>query len=142
MNLLSRCEMDKTKVRAEFSICGDQFDLNEVTEKLGINPSETRVTGVIPEGKKRPSIETSWSISTDKEDSYDVDVQTKKVLLLITEKVEELCEIKEKMNVSFILSLIVEVENGEKPALHFTSDTISFLGKIGAETDIDLYIYS
>jgi len=134
--------MDKTKVRAEFSICGDQFDLNEVTEKLGINPSETRVTGVIPEGKKRPSIETSWSISTDKEDSYDVDVQTKKVLLLITEKVEELCEIKEKMNVSFILSLIVEVENGEKPALHFTSDTISFLGKIGAETDIDLYIYS
>jgi len=134
--------MDKTKVRAEFSICGDQFDLNKVTEKLGINPSETRVTGVIPEGKKRPSIETSWSISTDKEDSYDVDVQTKKVLLLITEKVEELCEIKEKMNVSFILSLIVEVENGEKPALHFTSDTISFLGKIGAETDIDLYIYS
>ncbi|WP_455813226.1 DUF4279 domain-containing protein [Pseudomonas graminis] len=142
MNLLSRCEVDKTKVRAEFSICGDQFDLNEITERLGINPSEVRVKGVIPKGRKRPSVETSWSISTDKEDSYDVDVQTKKVLSLIKEKVGDLCEIKEKMDVSFILSLIVEVENGEKPALHFTSDTISFLGKIGAESDIDLYIYS
>lgn len=134
--------MDKTKVRAEFSICGDQFDLDAITERLRIKPTETRVKGVIPEGRKRPSVETSWSLSTEKEDSYDVDEQTQKVLLLIKSKVEELCEIKEKMDVTFILGLIVEVENGEKPALHFSSDTIGFLGKIGAESYIDLYLYS
>lgn len=134
--------MDKTKVMAKFSICGDLLNLAEVTETLGINPSETRVKGVIPEGRKRASVETSWSISTEKEDSYDIDVQTKKVIFLLREKVNELREIKEKMHVSFILSLVVEVENGEKPALHFPSDTIEFLGGIGAESDMGLYIYS
>ena len=65
--------MDKTKVRAEFSICGDSFDLNKVTKKLNLEPTATTVKGVIPEGGKRPSRETSWTISTEKEESYDID---------------------------------------------------------------------
>ncbi|EPR9086916.1 DUF4279 domain-containing protein, partial [Cronobacter dublinensis] len=44
--------------------------------------------------------------------------------------------------VTFIFSLLIEVENGEKPAIYWSIDTNRFLGEIGAESSIDIYFYS
>ncbi|KFF63651.1 DUF4279 domain-containing protein [Pectobacterium brasiliense] len=134
--------MDKTKVKAEFSICGDVFDPGEITKLLGVEPAEVNIKGIISGTRKRPSVETSWSICTEKEESYDVNEQTKKLLFLLKDKTDVLDEIKERYDVTFILSLLVEIENGEKPAIYWTAETNRFLGKIGAESSVDLYIYS
>ncbi|EOC0210338.1 DUF4279 domain-containing protein, partial [Cronobacter dublinensis] len=64
--------MDKTTVKAEFSICGDVFDPHEITTLLQIEPTEVCLKGVINGTRKRPSTETSWSKCTEKEESYDV----------------------------------------------------------------------
>ncbi|MBK5073800.1 DUF4279 domain-containing protein [Budviciaceae bacterium CWB-B4] len=134
--------MDKTTVKAEFHICGDVFDPREITALLEIEPMEIHLKGVISGTRKRPSTETSWSICTEKEESYDVDEQTKKILFLLKNKVELLNKIKKEYGVKFFLSLLIEVENGEKPAIYWTPETNCFLGEIGAESSIDLYIYS
>lgn len=134
--------MDKTTVKAEFSICGDVFNPDEITALLQIEPTEVFFKGIISGTRKRPSTETSWSKCTEKEVSYDVGEQTDKLLSLLKGKVSVLHEIKEKYAVTFIFSLLVEVENGEKPALYWSMDTNRFLGDIGAESSIDIYIYS
>ncbi|GKW05201.1 DUF4279 domain-containing protein [Pectobacterium carotovorum] len=134
--------MSKTKVKAEFSICGDVFDTNEITKLLGIEPAEIYLKGIISGTRKRPSTETSWSICTEKEESYDINEQTKKLLFLLIDKTDVLDRIKEKYDTTFILSLLVEIENGEKPAIYWTAETNQFLGRIGAESSVDLYIYS
>ena len=134
--------MDKTTVKAEFSICGDVFDLNEVTALLQIEPMEVHRKGVISGTRKRPSTETSWSICTEREESYDVDEQTRKLLSSLECKIDTLKEIKENYNVTFIFSLLIEIENGEKPSIYWSAETNRFLGSIGAESSIDLYIYS
>lgn len=134
--------MDKTTVKAEFSICGDVFDPHEITTLLQIEPTEICLKGVISGTRKRPSTENSWSKCTEKEASYDVGEQTEKLLSLLKDKVSILNKIKEKYDVTFIFSLLIEVENGEKPAIYWSMDTNRFLGKIGAESSIDLYIYS
>ncbi|WP_323175998.1 DUF4279 domain-containing protein [Pantoea ananatis] len=134
--------MDKTTVKAEFSICGDTFDPNEITALLQIEPMEVHLKGVISGTKKRQSTETSWSIYTEKEESYDVDEQTKKLLSLLRCKIYLLEEIKEKCDVTFIFSISIEIENGEKPSIYWSAETNQFLGRIGAESSIDLYIYS
>ncbi|MGI8488882.1 DUF4279 domain-containing protein [Pectobacterium sp. S5] len=134
--------MDKTKVKAEFSVCGDVFDPNEITKLLGMEPSEVNLKDIISGTRKRPNFETSWSICTEKEESYDVNEQTKKLLFLLKDKTDVLDEIKARYDVTFILSLLVEIENGEKPAIYWTAETNKFLGEIGAESSVDLYIYS
>ncbi|OWF75791.1 hypothetical protein B4903_18990 [Yersinia frederiksenii] len=134
--------MDKTTVKAEFFICGDIFDPNEITALLQIEPMEVHLKGIINGTRKRPSTETSWSICTEKEESYDVDEQTRKLLSLLKCKIDVLEEIKEKYDVTFIFSLLIEVENGEKPAMYWSAETNRFLGRVGGESSIDLYIYS
>ncbi|MGM3223764.1 MULTISPECIES: DUF4279 domain-containing protein [Dickeya] len=134
--------MDKTTVKAEFSICGDVFEPNEITALLQIEPMEVHRKGIISGTRKRPSSENSWSICTEKEESYDVDEQTRKLLSLLKCKISSLQEIKERYDVAFIFSLLIEVENGEKPAIYWSAETNRFLGCIGAESSIDLYIYS
>ncbi|HHA3463721.1 TPA: DUF4279 domain-containing protein, partial [Salmonella enterica subsp. salamae serovar 42:g,t:-] len=47
-----------------------------------------------------------------------------------------------RYNVSFILSLVIEVSNRELPAIYWSPETNRFLGRIGAESSIDLYYYS
>lgn len=129
-------------MKAEFSICGDVFNPHEITTLLQIEPTETCLKGTMGGTRKRPSTETSWSICTDKEVSYDVGEQTEKLLSLLKGKISLLNKIKEKYDVTYIFSLLIEVENGEKPAIYWSGDTNRFLGEIGAESSIDLYIYS
>ncbi|ECI0416103.1 DUF4279 domain-containing protein [Salmonella enterica subsp. salamae] len=131
-----------TLVRAEFFICGDVFDTSEVTRLTGIEPDEVNIKGTITGTRKRPSVETSWGIFTNKENSLDVNVQTEKLLKLLINKIDLLLMIKEKYNVSFILSLVIEVSNRELPAIYWPPETNRFLGRIGAESSIDLYYYS
>lgn len=59
--------MDKTTVAVSFSIYGDNFELNDVIKSMDIEPTETRIKGIIPERRRRESIETSWTISTKEE---------------------------------------------------------------------------
>lgn len=134
--------MDRTTVMAYFSIYGDTFDTDDVTHRLGISPTEIKVKGIIPEGKKRPSIETGWKICTKEEVSFDLDEQLYQLIDLISEKASSLCDIRSSLDVKFVFSFIVKIENGEKPAMHFSSDSLNFISSIGAEIDIDLYIYS
>lgn len=134
--------MDKTTVMAYFSIYGDTFDIEDVTLKLCLQPDEVKIKGCISDGKKRPSVETSWKLSTSDEESHDINVQLDKLINLLEGKEGQLKDIKIKYNVNFIFAFVVKIENGEKPSMHFNVDKVDFMSKVGAEIDIDLYIYS
>lgn len=111
--------MNKTTVKAEFSIYGDNLDPNELTDLLGIQPMEINLKGVITGTRKRPSAETSWSIYTKKEESYDVKEQIDKIILILKDKTKIINEFKKKNTVSISLSLLIEVENDEKTAIYY-----------------------
>lgn len=134
--------MNRTTVMAYFSIYGDSFDIDDITYRLNIFPTETKLKGIIPVGRKRPSIETSWRISTNEDESLDINNQLTQLIELLHAKTACLCDIKSLSNVNFVFAFVVKVENGEKPAMHFSTDSLKFISSIGAEIDIDLYIYS
>lgn len=134
--------MNKTTVKAELSIYGDNLDPNELTDLLGIKPMEINLKGVITGTRKRPNAETSWSIYTKKEESYDVNEQIDKIILILKDKTKEINEFKRKNTVSISLPLLIEVENDEEPAIYWTPETNGFLGEIGAESSVEIYMYS
>lgn len=123
-----------------FSIWGDVFEPDRITEILAIQPNRTWKKGdPIPKPVYRRN-ETSWRIETGYEKSYDINDQLYKLYEVLQEKVEALHRIKNDFGVSLQFMVVVKVRNEEKPAIHFQGDFIKLLHDMGADVDIDYYI--
>jgi len=129
-----------SKVKATFAIYGDDFNINFISETLNLSPSKTRVNGVIPQGGKNPSPITSWALSTEYEDSYDVMDQMNGLVSILKEKTLELIRIKKTYDIKYIFTFSIKIEDGKAPGFYLDGDIISFLNEIDAAVDLDMYI--
>lgn len=134
--------MEKTTVSVSFSIYGDDFDLDDVIKQMNIEPTETRIKGIIPEDGKRESIETSWTVSTKEENSFDINEQLNQIIALLKPKKDVLLKIKDNFQVNFVFMILIKIENNEKPAIYFDTISLDFINGISAEIEVDYYIYS
>ncbi|MDR6723629.1 hypothetical protein J2W91_002091 [Paenibacillus amylolyticus] len=130
--------MNKTQVKAYYSLFGDHFDPTEVTSKLEITPTSiTRKREIINAKHSHP--ETSWTLSTEYEESLDVNEQLNKVMNVLKDKVDEINTIQIQNQLKSKFFIVIVMENGYTPALYFDSYLIKFADSIHAEIDIDLY---
>ncbi|MBA3238296.1 MAG: DUF4279 domain-containing protein [Parachlamydiaceae bacterium] len=128
--------------RVYFCLFGDDFDPNEVTEFLGINPTSIQI-----KGERVPNIfpkESSWMLSTDNIVNDLVDVYTLATSIVndLKSKKDLIIEAKKKFNVFPMLQVVLWFSLNEEdstPVIGFEADTIKFLGEIGAFIDIDTY---
>lgn len=133
--------MNKTSIFAEFNIYGSDFDPKDITEELAIIPTETRLKGILDKDRKNPNIETVWSICTEEEESYDINVQLKKLINLLIDKKEILKKLKTNhTNINIIFTIIIYIRNNDEPAMYFDTSTLKFIADIGSEITFDLYI--
>lgn len=140
---------EKTKIRVYFSLYGDDFPLEEVTEKLGLLPTSTDKKGeeiIPPNGKIIPHArryypETRWELDTDYEESKDLEIQMDKLIGKLRSKTFIINELRGKYNLRSHIQVVVELENGETPALTLNKKVISFAHQIQSEfIDIDMYV--
>ena len=143
--------MDKTNVKAYFSVKADDFSIEDFTNVLGIKPTRTYKKGEVIKSKSNPNVattgthyrlHTSWELGTDYEESYDINKQLSFVLGQLEGKEEELNQLKKKYDLTYRFVLVIQIENNETPAMYLDSIFIHFADSIGAEVDFDLYIYS
>lgn len=134
--------MERTTVRVYFSLFGDEFPIPNVTEKLGIIPTETYKKGdLIP--NRSPLIlrkETSWTIDTGYQVSLDVSNQLQQIINQLKNKVSIINEIKKTYSLKCKFFIILQIENGDTPGLYLDNKQIEFANSIKAEFDIDLYV--
>ncbi|MCG7376764.1 DUF4279 domain-containing protein [Paenibacillus sp. ACRSA] len=130
--------MNKTQVKAYYSLFGDHFDPNEVTSKLEFTPTSiTRKGDIINAKHSHP--ETSWTLSTEYEESLDVNEQLNKVMNVLKDKVDEINTIQVQNQLKSKFFIVIVMEDGYTPALYFDSNFIKFADSIHAEIDVDLY---
>lgn len=134
--------MDSTSVMVRFSIYGESFNPFVISEELGILPTETHLRGEPTKNGKNTWKDTSWSINTGYEASYDINKQIEKIMLMLECKTDKLVEIKDKFRVNMLFMVIVKIENNETPAMYFKKPFIHFLSRIDAEVGFDVYVYS
>jgi len=133
--------MDKTKVKAEFSIFGDEFNTSDITRKLNIEPNNTYNKGdYIRKNIFRK--ETAWQIYTEYEECSDINYVLIKILDKISDKIDILVSIKNLYDVQLKFEIVINVENNETPSMCLDEQTIEFMGKIKAYIDFYVYIYS
>lgn len=144
-NILNNGELfgvENTNLMVEFTILGDNLNPQEVTEILNIQPQKQWVKGDGIPRKEYKRKDSCWVISTGYEESLDINVQISKVVKLIEQKIIHLRRLKEVYNLEFIFSIVVNIENNQKPAMYFNRELLEFVNQINAEIDIDLYIFS
>lgn len=141
-------EVDKTTVIVYFSIYGDEFPVNDVTQLLSIKPTESYNKGDIIARKINDNLisstvhyrkETAWVLSSGYQESYDVKEQLDQVLEPLKSKTEIINQLKTKYKLECLLSIVIKIENGRTPGLHFDNEQLGFANSIKAEFDIDLY---
>ncbi|WP_106768771.1 DUF4279 domain-containing protein [Paenibacillus faecalis] len=133
--------MEKTNIRAEFIIAGDNFDPDLITRELAILPTGQYLKGEKVEGRNIIRQECSWFLILDYEESYDINDQLHKLVKILESRGEQLIELRNTFNLYYKFSFSIRIENNETPAITLEHDMISFADKIKAEFDFDLYIF-
>lgn len=143
--------MDKTNVKAYFSVTADEFPIDDFTQVLEIQPTRTYKKDDAVVRPYNPNVistgihyrlHTSWELGTDYQESYDINQQLYFVLDQIEDKAETLNQLKKKFDLTYMFVIVIQVENKEHPAMYLESRFLSFASSISAEVDFDLYIYS
>lgn len=132
--------LDKTNVRSEFVVTGDGFSPEEFTQELQVIPDRICKKGEKIHGDKTWDFNL-WELFTEYEESCDINEQLGKILCRLNDKRELLIKLKEKMDLHYIFDFVVNIENHEAPAIYFKQEFIDFCGDIGADIDVDTYVY-
>ena len=136
--------MEQTSFYTYIKLAGsDDFPLDEVTKRLQIEP-----TGAWRVGEKvRPNsplerLYTCWKYKIGPVQSLDVDDVLVPLYEQFHSKADVINALKEQYDLSVRIVVVIEIENGEKPALTIAPTFSQFASSVGAEIDIDLYAYS
>ncbi|HDR7742528.1 TPA: DUF4279 domain-containing protein, partial [Bacillus pacificus] len=100
---------------AYFSITGDIFPVEAITDALNIEPTRTYKKGDIVARRDNPNLvstkklyrkETDWNLSTGYQESYDINNQLHVILKSLEEKTEPLKQLKKKYDLEFLFMVV------------------------------------
>ncbi|MBU7008837.1 DUF4279 domain-containing protein [Phosphitispora fastidiosa] len=134
--------MEKTNIKVEFRMLGENFNPELISDRLNLKPDEKWEKGEIIKNKDIRRKYSCWIISTGYEESLDVNNQLEQILGLIYDKKAILQEISKQFGLDYRFDVIINIEANEKPAIYLSKDVIGFANDINAEFDIDLFINS
>lgn len=130
---------------AYFVLHGDDFDPDEVTQRLKLTPTKKYRKG--EKGEYIPITRHShWSYSSEqKEGAIDIDELVLQAIEKFVGKEEEILSIKEEYNLSSTLEIVLWIDMNEEtstPYIGHDLKVIDFLHKTRTKTDVDIYRYN
>lgn len=117
------------------------FDPEELTKRLGIQPFKTRKMGS-PRGTGHGIFPfSSWDACLQKEPALDGEEQCLRIVRMLRDKIPILNEIRREIDVEFTLMIVTHIHHEEQPELGFGREIIEFCYLTGTEIGLDQYIY-
>ncbi len=128
-----------------FALKGDSFDTDEVTNRLGITPTDSWRKG--DKGFYKTAVEFAmWRLSTDKGKEYiQIDNLVDEIVSKLCDKIEIINDLKSQFQLNSVLEIVLYIDTNEDnstPALGHDLRTIEFLYRTGTTTDIDIYRFN
>lgn len=140
---------EKTKIMVYIRFYGDDFPLEEVTEKIGLEPTKTEKKGeemIPPNGRVNPNFrryypETCWELSTEYEETIFFEDQMNQIIEKLRSKTFVINELREKYGLKSHVQVVLQVENGETPIITLDKRMIRFAHQIETEyIGFDMYL--
>lgn len=121
-----------------FALFGDEFEPDEVTKIIGIEP-----TKIWRKGSPIPRF-TFWKYSTGKVENEVVDVyeMSSSLIAKLAPHVDNIVKAKEMFKLQAVLEVVLTItpdDSKSTPAIGFELEVIAFLNRVGATIDIDTY---
>lgn len=132
--------MNRTNIKASLRIMGEYFDVQRITDTLGVIPSRTWNKGdpIRDSGKKRTY--TAWIYNTEIIESLDINTLIKQFEKLFYSKVDNIVALRKQYELDISIDFVIVIENEESPSIYFGPEFIKFAAEIGAQFDIDTYV--
>ncbi len=137
--------MKKGNSYVYFALTGEDFDPNQITNRIGVIPTSSWRKG--EKGKYKSNLENSgWKISTKKGLEYlMLDRLVDEIIEKLFDRIEEINELKRQFNLESVLEIVMYVDiNDEQstPSLGHGLKTLEFLYRTQTTTDIDIYRFN
>ena len=121
-----------------FALYGNDFDPDQVTRLVGMEPSSVR-----RQGKPVPK-HSSWNVSSGRieNDVIDVYEMSNALVARLRPYEENIAAAKRQFKLQAVLQVVLWItaeESKSTPAIGFESEVISFLNSVGASIDVDTY---
>ncbi len=134
--------MEANKGRVYFALDGDDFDPDDVTAFLGIEPTSVKCKGSRIPGKV--PVNNSWELSTDQivDEYIDIYKMSTEIVSQLIPKQELISEAIRRFNLSTRFQVVLWFSSDSEqstPAIGFEKEIVEFLGRVGAFVDIDTY---
>jgi len=127
-----------TEMKISFYFAGDLFDLNYVTSRMGITPTETRTKDSFP---PTGLAHTEWSIEFCQEKCKAVSILFKMLIDLLGGKEDIIRSICNEHDIEAGFVIVIHMENANGPEILLPREAVSFAASINAEIGFDLYCY-
>ena len=133
-----------TSVEIYFALYGTEendydFDLDYVTERLGIIPTETEKQGEYYKKIRQYSF-TKWKYSTGRIETLDFEWLVDLIVQTFQDKVQIINELKDELGVRPYIGMVPYVCNGLSPGYSLTIEQMQFMIDIGVGMDLDQYV--
>nr|WP_250647782.1 DUF4279 domain-containing protein [Sessilibacter corallicola] len=139
---LKENRVENNEGRVYFAFDGDDFNPQEITEFLGLEPTNIKRKGSKIPGKL-PNM-SSWELSTERivKEHIDIFKMSAQIVSVLQPKLDLIIAAKTLFKVEPRFQIVLTFSGNEEhstPAIGFEVETIEFLGAIGAFVDIDTY---
>lgn len=139
--------MEKTSLYAYISFSGnDDFPLDVVTERLGVQPTKTWKVGeqVKPNQPENQLLRsyTCWNFEIETKESLDTEDVLRPLLEVFQSKTDTINQLKEELILDVHLELVIQIYEGYTPGLVIYPEFSKFAADINAFLDVDMYVFS
>lgn len=131
----------KTNINVEFNIIGDYFDLDTISNKLNLNPTESWKKGEVVPNRKTVRRDTTWSYALRTKETIDLDEELTNLVNIFDSKREILKKLKLLFELEYLILITINIENQETPAMTIKIPNINFINDIACELEFDTYVF-
>lgn len=137
--------METENTYVYFALTGADFDLQNVTQRIGVHPTQKWNKG--DKGIYKKALEYScWKLATNKEEKCIlIGSLVDEVINKLFDKIEIINELKNQYNLDSVLEIVMYINTNEEqviPALSYSLKSIEFLHRTQTITDVDIYRFN
>lgn len=136
--------MEQTSFYTYIKLAGnDDFPLDKVTKRLEVEPTDVwHVGDKVNLNSPLERFYTCWKYKVGLVQSLDVDDVLNPLYDQFHSKADIINTLKAQYDLSVRIVVVIEIENGNKPALTIAPKFSHFASSVGADIEVDLYAYS
>jgi hypothetical protein len=139
VSTVEHADAQRTVTRACFRVLGFSCSHDQLSRALGVQPTRTWHQGDLVTNRSTVRRETDgWELASGLPKAATAEEHANSLLDRLGSAADALKQIGAEASV---LSIVMEIHGGDRPPLGLSRENIARLASLGAELDIDLYIF-